>query len=116
MQHSQTKPGNESNWRMPAQPKLIAGSLFAGIGGWEVGLEWAGLGIAWQVEKDPRCLDVLKKHWPEVPKFTDVRECGKHNLAAVDVIAGGFPCQQISCAGKREGIGTEDSPTDRSGL
>lgn len=80
------------------------GSLFAGIGGMDLGLERAGMQCAWQVEIDPFCRKVLTKHWPDVPKFNDVKECGKHNLEQVDLIAGGFPCQDISDAGKRAGI------------
>lgn len=62
------------------------------------------MSCAWQVEIDEFCRKVLTKHWPDVPKFNDVRECGKHNLERVDLIAGGFPCQDISNAGKRAGI------------
>ncbi len=51
-----------------------------------------------------------------MPKFSDVRNCGKHNLEPVDIITGSFPCQEISCAGRRKGIGTAESPTERSGL
>ena len=80
------------------------GSLFSGIGGMDLGLERAGMQCAWQVEIDEFCRKVLTKHWPNVPKFNDVRECGKHNLERVDLIAGGFPCQDISNAGKRAGI------------
>lgn len=87
------------------------GSLFAGIGGMDLGLERAGMQCAWQVEIDPFCRKVLTKHWSNVPKFNDVRECGKHNLEQVDLIAGGFPCQDLSFAGKGAGI---DGP--RSGL
>jgi len=82
---------------------LTFGSLFAGIGGFDLGLEWAGMRCAWQVEIDPFCQKVLAKHWPDVERFSDVRECGKHNLKPVDVICGGVPCQPFSVAGKRRG-------------
>jgi len=84
---------------------LTIGSLFSGIGGLELGLEWAGLGpVIWQVECDKYALKVLEKHWPEVERFTDVKEAGKHNLKQVDLICGGFPCQDLSVAGKRAGL------------
>ena len=81
------------------------GSLFAGIGGIDLGFERAGFKTAWQVEINPYCRKVLAKHFPEAERFEDVRTVGKHNLKPVDVIAGGFPCQDISIAGRREGIG-----------
>ncbi len=96
--------------------KLRHGSLFTGVGGVDLGLEWAGFETVWQVEIDPFARKVLERRWPGVPKFIDVRHCGKKNLEEVDIVSGGFPCQQISCAGKREGIGTPNSPTERSGL
>lgn len=84
---------------------LTIGSLFSGIGGIELGLEWAGLGpVMWQVEKDPFCRDVLKRHWPEVKRYEDVRQVGRSNLAPVDLICGGFPCQDTSSAGSRKGL------------
>ena len=82
---------------------ITFGSLFAGIGGIDLGLERAGMACKWQVEIDPFCRKVLAKHWPDVRRFEDVRECGKHNLQSVDLIAGGFPCQPHSVAGKRKG-------------
>ena len=90
---------------------LTFGSLFAGIGGFDLGFERAGMQCMWQVEIDPFCQQVLAKHWPNVERFSDVREVGAHNLGAVDVICGGFPCQDISNAGRRAGITGE-----RSGL
>lgn len=77
----------------------------------DLGLERAGMQCAWQVEIDEFCRKVLTKHWPNVPKFNDVRECGKHNLERVDLIAGGFPCQDISYTGLGAGLNGE-----RSGL
>lgn len=84
--------------------KMRFGSLFSGIGGMDLGLERAGMECAWQVELDLFCQRVLQKHWPNVPKYRDVQICGGHNLERVDLIAGGFPCQDISFAGNGEGI------------
>jgi len=78
------------------------GSLFSGIGGLDLGLERAGMECAWQVEIDDYCTKVLTKHWPKVPKFRDIRDCGRHNLETVDLICGGFPCQPVSLAGRRQ--------------
>jgi DNA (cytosine-5)-methyltransferase 1 len=78
------------------------GSLFSGIGGFDLGLErTGGFEIVWQVENDPFCRKVLAKHWPNVPCYEDVHDVGAHNLEEVDVCVGGFPCQPVSVAGKR---------------
>ena len=75
------------------------GSLFAGIGGLELGLERAGVGcVAWQCEIDPTCREVLARHWPQAERFYDVRTA---TFTSVDVICGGFPCQPVSLAGRR---------------
>lgn len=80
------------------------GSLFSGVGGFDLGFERAGMECAWQCEIDPKATEVLTNHWPNVKRYTDVREIGKHNLEPVDVICGGFPCQDLSIAGKRAGF------------
>lgn len=84
---------------------MTIGSLFSGIGGLELGLEWAGLGpTIWQVEIDPKLRNCLRTHWPESEIFEDIKTCGKKNLKPVDIICGGFPCQDVSSAGKRVGL------------
>lgn len=81
------------------------GSLFSGIGGLELGLEWAGVGeTIWQVENNPFCQRVLAKHWPGVTRYSDVKEVSSKCLENVDLVCGGFPCQDVSSAGKRKGI------------
>lgn len=87
------------------------GSLFSGIEGFGSGFEDAGMECAWQVEIDADCNRVLAHHYPSVLRHADVSKCGKHNLPWVPVICGGFPCQDISVAGKRAGLKGE-----RSGL
>jgi DNA (cytosine-5)-methyltransferase 1 len=82
---------------------MTFGSLFSGIGGLDLGLERAGMSCKWQVEIDPWCRRVLAKHWPNVPKFADIKEITGKDLEPVDLIAGGFPCQPVSVAGKRQG-------------
>lgn len=88
------------------------GSLFAGIGGLELGLERAGLGrTTVQVACDPFALSILERHWPEADRFTDVREVSGADLGRPEVLCGGFPCQDVSQAGKGAGLQGE-----RSGL
>ena len=84
---------------------LSVGSLFAGIGGFDLGLEATGGFITkWQVEIDPYCQRVLAKHWPTVPRYGDIRTVDWATVEPVDVLCGGFPCQDLSFAGKRAGI------------
>jgi DNA (cytosine-5)-methyltransferase 1 len=82
------------------------GSLFAGIGGFELGLERAlpNSRTIWQVEKNTFCQEILRKHWPDATIYDDVRTVGAHNLESIDLLCGGFPCQDISTAGKQKGV------------
>ena len=117
---------------------MTFGSLFAGIGGMDLGLERAGMECRWQVEIDPYATRVLAKHWPHVRRWKNIktflpdtaserrRAWGPRRTAArrerralsswvaqwrVDLIAGGFPCQDISYAGRGAGLAGK-----RSGL
>ena len=84
--------------------------LFSGIGGFSLGLERAGMKTTAFCEIDPYCREVLKKHWPGILKFKDI-EYLQPKKGDYDLICGGFPCQDISVAGKKEGI-----DGNRSGL
>lgn len=84
--------------------------LFSGIGGFSLGLERAGMRTSAFVEKDPFCRAVLRRHWPLVTQYDDVREFkGTLLRKSFDVICGGFPCQDISWAGKGAGLHGEQS-------
>src|SRR3990167_6826375 len=83
-------------------------SLFSGIGGFDLGFDRAGMECVLQVEQDNSCLGILARHWPKVKKVNDVR---KIKRVSADLICGGFPCQDVSVAGKRAGLDGE-----RSGL
>lgn len=85
-------------------------SLFTGIGGLDHGLDQAGWTCVGQVETDPYCQQTLERHWPEVPKHDDVRTTPTwwnhmDNPPTVRLVAGGFPCQPFSIAGRRLGEG-----------
>lgn len=83
-------------------------SLFAGIGGFDLGFERAGMNVVAQCEIDPWCQKILNKHWPEVPIYEDVKNLSKEKLnddgiGSIDLICGGYPCQPFSLAGQRQG-------------
>lgn len=83
---------------------MTVGSLFSGIGGLDFGFERAGFTIRWQCEADEFCRRALRKHWPDVPCHPDIRELTAATVEPVDVLIGGFPCQDVSDAGLRTGI------------
>lgn len=80
---------------------LTHGSLFSGIGGFDLAAQWAGIETKWQVETDNFCNKVLEKHFPDAKRYRDIKETA--GLERVDIISGGFPCQPFSIAGKRKG-------------
>lgn len=107
--------GIKGRQRHGGKVRPTVGSLFAGIGGLDLGLERAGFEVRWQVEIDDYCKAVLRKHWPGVKQYGDIREVRGYDLEPVDLICGGFPCEDISLAsatgvgiiGKRSGLWSE---------
>lgn len=87
---------------------MRVGSLFSGIGGMDLGLEWAGMEIVWQSEIDEYASAVLQKHWPNVPNLGDIKAIEPDSLQAVDLVCGGFPCQPFSTASSGRRKGKED--------
>lgn len=79
------------------------GSLFSGIGGLDLGFERAGFEILWQVEKDAFCQKILRKHWPHTEIYGDVTTVDFTQVQQVQGLIGGFPCQPVSIAGRRQG-------------
>jgi DNA (cytosine-5)-methyltransferase 1 len=86
---------------------LTVGSTFTGVGGADLGLERAGFSIAWQCELDAWKRTVLAAHWPDVAVYDDITTL--HDPPPVDLLIGGFPCQDLSVAGKRKGFSGERS-------
>ncbi len=94
---------------------MTFGSLFSGIGGMDLGLERAGMTCRWQVEWAEYPRRVLQKHWPNVKRYGDIRDVDGRNLEPVDLVCGGFPCEDISLAsatstgiiGERSGLWSE---------
>jgi DNA-cytosine methyltransferase len=84
---------------------ITVGSLFSGIGGLELGLEMTkGFRTIWQCENDPYAAAVLKKHWPKLNNLGDITKVDWNEVEKPDMLCGGFPCQDISVAGKGKGI------------
>ena len=91
--------------------RLLGGSVFSGGGGFDLGFERAGIEPAFQIEIDRFCNRVLKARWPEVERHGDIQAIDPAGLRAVDALFGGFPCQDVSVAGRGAGLAGE-----RSGL
>lgn len=87
------------------------GSLFDGIGGFIIAFERAGMECLWSSENDKHCNAQMEKRYPNIPNLGDVRNVTKETAEPVSLICGGFPCQDLSVAGRREGLAGE-----RSGL
>ena len=83
--------------------RVNALSLFSGAGGMDLGLECAGITAVAHCEIDPKARSVLRRHWPDTPIVGDVRDVGPE-WRGVDLVHGGFPCQDISVAGHRKGL------------
>jgi DNA (cytosine-5)-methyltransferase 1 len=95
---------------MPKNNLITFGSLFSGIGGFDLGFERAGMQCRWQCEIDKKAQAVLRRHFEGVKLYDDVRSITR-DAEPVDLICGGFPCQDLSITGKRKGLAGE-----RSGL
>ena len=79
---------------------MRVGSLFSGIGGFDLGFERAGMSMTWQAETEPFASAVLRKHWPNIPNHGDVRGIQADTVQPVDVLCGGWPCQTWSTASR----------------
>lgn len=91
---------------------MKVGSLFSGVGLTDFGLELAGFEHEWFCEIAPYARNILSKRWPGKTIYHDIKELNGNEVKKVDVLSGGFPCQDVSCSGKRKGITKET----RSGL
>jgi DNA (cytosine-5)-methyltransferase 1 len=89
---------------------LTGVSLFAGVGGFDLAMQRQGVKVVASVEIDKKCNEVLAKHFPNAKQFTDVTEVKGEDLInagftpSTGIITGGFPCQDLSVAGKRAGL------------
>lgn len=96
--------------------KLRVLDIFSGLGGFSLGLERAGMETVAFCEIDPLCQAILKKHWPDIPIYPDITKLTGAEIYAnhgrIDCIAGGFPCQSVSVAGRKDGFANKE----KSGL
>ena len=86
------------------EKEITIGSLFSGIGGIELGFERQGFKTKWFVENNPYAKEILKKRFPNTYIYGDITKIDFKSIPKVDILTGGFPCQDISNAGKRDGI------------
>ncbi|WP_063045033.1 DNA cytosine methyltransferase [Nocardia pseudovaccinii] len=99
---------------LDSTPGLRVGSLFSGVGGLDLAALslFPGAAITWHCESDPAACAVLARHWPAVPNLGDITQVDWSGVEPVDILTAGFPCQDVSAAGHRAGLG----PGTRSGL
>jgi DNA (cytosine-5)-methyltransferase 1 len=90
---------------------MNVGSLFSGVGGLDLGFERQGFSVSWACDKERSCRKILAKHFPNATIYEDVRTIDPDKASPVDVVIGGFPCQDLSTGGQRKGLAGE-----RSGL
>lgn len=94
---------------------MFAGSLFAGIGGFDLGFRYAGFETRWAVDIDAACRSVLRRHFPQCALHSDIALVDFTRLEPVDVVTYGFPCQDVAQGGLRRGL-SADGRLTRSGL
>lgn len=85
------------------------GSLFTGIGGFDFAASQVGIEVSWQCEIDKQANRILNKHWPRILRYGDIRAIDFLSLQSVDILTGGFPCQDLSLIGNRAGLHGERS-------
>ena len=90
---------------------MKVGSLFSGVGGLDLGFERQGFSISWDCDKEKSCRKILAKQFPSTTIYEDVRTIDTSKVSPVDIVIGGFPCQDLSVGGQRKGLSGE-----RSGL
>lgn len=88
--------------RSTSNPTFV--SFFAGVGGFDMGVESAGFDCVAQVEWDDHCQTVLARHWPDVPRWGDIQTVSGYEIPPADLVIFGSPCQDLSVAGKRQGL------------
>lgn len=95
----------ERTSRTVSSPPRVA-SFFAGIGGFDLGFDRAGLKTVWQCELKPFCATILEEHWPDVDRKQDIQEVKPDEVEEAEIWTAGFPCQDVSLArmGPREGL------------
>lgn len=107
-------PARKNSMAGRSSSKLRMNSFFAGIGGFDLGFQRAGIRPAFHCEVNPYCISVLRRHWPKIPCVSDIREVAAECLPEAEVWSGGFPCQDVSVA--RGWLGRDGLKGKNSGL
>ena len=84
-------------------------SMFAGVGGFDLGFERAGIATVWQCEIDEFCTTILAQHWPHIPRAGDIREVPPHDVPRADVWTCGFPCKTCHSPATAHGPASKDA-------